>query len=223
MNKTILIIAAHADDEVIGCGGTIARHVADGDIVHAVFLADGVSSRAGVDKRESAKREAAAATAHKILGIAGTSYCGLPDNRLDSLALLDVVQLLEARIHTLKPEVIYTHHYGDLNVDHRVTHQAVMTACRPIPTQSVREIYTFEVMSSSEWATPGNKPFLPNYYIDISNYLSTKLSALEAYKIEMRDTPHSRNIDHIQHLALHRGQSVGMNAAEAFMIMRVLR
>lgn len=223
MNKTVLVVAAHTDDEALGCGGTIARHVAEGDAVVAVFLADGVSSRSDSSAIELKSRMQASESARKILGISRNYYLGLPDNRLDNLPLIEVIQPLEKIIAEIKPHTIYTHHYGDLNVDHRVAHQAVMTACRPIPGNSVREIYAFEVMSSTEWATPGNFPFLPNCFIDISDYLGVKFDALRAYDFEMRESPHSRSFEHLECLALHRGSSVGVSAAEAFMVLRNLR
>ena len=223
MNRTILVVAAHTDDEALGCGGTIARHVADGDRVHAVFLADGVSSRFGELKSAMENRQAAAEKAGEILGIATSTFLGLPDNRLDSLALLDVVQPLEARLSNLQPEVIYTHHHGDLNVDHRIAHQAVITACRPQNGGSVREILCFEVVSSTEWATPQADPFLPNLYVDITAQLDIKIKALEAYALEMRSSPHSRSLEHLVALARHRGYCVGFEAAEAFELVRGIR
>ena len=223
MNKTVLVVAAHTDDEALGCGGTIARHVAEGDTVHTVFLADGVSSRPDAQYDALDVRQQAAEQAQKILGVSSASYLGLPDNRLDSLALLDIVQPLEAVIERIRPEIIYTHHFGDLNVDHRKTHEAVMTACRPLPGSSVKEILTFEVMSSTEWNSAGQMPFIPSFYIDISNYFTVKKEALEAYTLEMRPAPHSRNVEHMRYLARHHGHCVGVQAAEAFMVMRVLR
>jgi len=166
---------------------------------------------------------AAAEQARQVLGIYKNYYLGLPDNRLDSLPLLDVIQPLERVISEVKPEIIYTHHYGDLNVDHQITHQAVMTACRPMPGSYLKEIYTFEVMSSTEWAASNESPFFPNYYVDIGNYLDVKLKALNMYIMEMREEPHSRSIKHIEYLARHRGSTVGVIAAEAFMAIRILR
>ena len=221
--KTILVVAAHADDEALGCGGTIARHVAGGDTVHVVFLADGVSSRQGADSQELERRIAATEQARQVLGIETTTFLGLPDNRLDSLPLIEVIQPLEKVIRQISPQIIYTHHYGDLNVDHRITHQAVMTACRATPDSSVREIYAFEVMSSTEWSSVGLAPFIPNLFVDISAYLAIKLQALEAYALEMRPAPHSRSTEHLNILARHRGHSVGVAAAEAFMVMRTIR
>lgn len=155
MNRSVLVVAAHADDEALGCGGAIAKHSSVGDTVHVVFVADGVTSRPGVGGAELAQRQQATEAASHILGIRSITFLGLSDNRLDSLPLLDIVQPLEAIVAQLSPELVYTHHYGDLNVDHRVTHQAVMTACRPMPGATVREILTFEVMSSTEWSSVG--------------------------------------------------------------------
>lgn len=220
---TVLIVAAHTDDEALGCGGTIARHVAEGDTVYAVFMADGVSSRAQADQEDLENRNAAAERAREILGIQENFYLGLPDNRLDSLPLIEVVQRLEPIIRKLQPNIIYTHHHGDLNVDHRITHQVVLTACRPMPGSRVQAIYAFEVMSSTEWATPIAEPFLPNHYVDISDQINTKMDALRAYQLEMRDAPHSRSFEHLSHLAQHRGYTVGVMAAEAFVVVRTVR
>jgi len=222
MTNCVLVVAAHTDDEALGCGGTIARHVAEGDTVYAVFMADGVTSRVGADQADLTRRMQTAENARVILGIKENFYLGLPDNRMDSIPLIDVVQPLERIIDKLKPTIVYTHHHGDLNVDHRITHQAVMTACRPMPGSSVRAIYAFEVLSSTEWATPTAEPFLPNYFVDISAHLSIKREALKAYYQEMRKAPHSRSEKHIMSLASHRGQTVGVLAAEAFMSIRVV-
>jgi len=223
MSKTVLVVAAHTDDEALGCGGTIARHAAEGDVVHTVFLADGVSSRLDGEYDAQTERQQAAERAQHILGVSESNYLDLPDNRLDTLALLDIVQPLETHIERIQPEIVYAHHFGDLNVDHRKAHEAVMTACRPLPGSSVREIMTFQVMSSSEWRSPGQAPFVPNLYVDISNHFDQKRQALEAYALEMRPPPHSRNIEHLLHLAKHHGHSVGVPLAEAFMVMRVIR
>lgn len=222
MSKAVLVVAAHSDDEALGCGGTIARHAAEGDTVYTVFLADGVSSRQGAGVEALQSRNHASEEARHILGIHKCYYLGLPDNRLDSLPLIEVIQPLEKVIAEVKPHTIYTHHYGDLNVDHRIAHQAVMTACRPQPGSSVRSILTFEVMSSTEWNSAGAAPFLPTVYSDISAYLPTKLAALQAYAEEMRETPHSRSIRHLEVLARHHGACVGLEAAEAFMLMRAI-
>lgn len=223
VSKTILVIAAHADDEALGCGGTIARHVAEGDIVHLVLMADGVTSRSHARNIDLEQRDAAAKKAHEILGIKSVHRLGYADNSMDSVPLLKIIQDLEGIAEFISPSVIYTHHDGDLNIDHRITNQAVLTAFRPTPSSSVREIYTFEVMSSTEWSTPTRSPFLPNYFVDISDFLELKIESLRAYECEMRKEPHSRSFSHIAHLARHRGHTVGFWAAEAFMTVRCLR
>ena len=223
MNKTILVVAAHTDDEALGCGGTIAKHVAQGDIVYAAFLADGVTSRTEASEEDLDARNTAASKALHILGIKKSFMLGFPDNRLDSVPLLDIVQKLETIFAEVEPHVVYTHHNGDLNVDHRVTHQAVLTACRPLPDASVKEIYAFEVLSSTEWYTPSVAPFIPNVFVDISAYLDTKLKALEAYKLEMRNQPHARSILNSKRHSECRGASVGTGAAEAFTLIRIIK
>lgn len=223
MGKNVLVVAAHADDEALGCGGTIARHVQAGDRVEVVFIADGVSSRPGAEDDDLAHRLQATENARQILGIDKTIFLGLPDNRLDGVPLLDIVQPLEAVMQEFRPEVVYTHHYGDLNVDHRITHQAVMTACRPLPSATVTKILAFEVLSSTEWGGTGAAPFVPNYFVDIGTTLETKLRALDAYSLEMREPPHSRSMAHVKGLAQHHGHCVGVEAAEAFMVIRRIK
>ncbi len=223
MHEIILVVAAHPDDEALGCGGTIAKHIAKGDHVHVVFMADGVGSRGGEIDEAMQERSVAMNAAAKILGTSSTTCLGFPDNRMDSLALIDIVQPLETIIEKLHPEIIYTHHYGDLNVDHRLAHQAVMTACRPVPGSWVKEILAFEVLSSTEWQSPGVMSFVPNVFVDISGHMQAKLAAVEAYALEMREMPHSRSIENIESLARYRGHSIGVKASEAMMLVRSLR
>ncbi len=222
MSKIILVVAAHTDDEAMGCGGTIARHVAEGDQVHLLFMTDGVGSREVVAE-EVAERSSAAQQAAEILGVSSFTNLSFPDNCMDSIALLYIVKEVEVVISKIAPEIIYTHHIGDLNVDHQVTHKAVMTACRPQPGFSVKSIYAFEVISSTEWQTLSVAPFLPNVFIDITDYLAIKMRAAGAYHEEMREVPHTRNLQHIELLAKHRGYSVGIHAAEAFMLVREIK
>ena len=221
--ERILVVVAHADDEVLGVGGTIARCVSEGKAVHLLVLADGVSSRKYSSEIDLERRVHASKCAQSILGISSCRYFDLQDNKMDSVPLLEIVRLLEPVMAELQPSIIYTHHHGDLNVDHRLTHAAVLTACRPIPRESVREIYGFEVLSSTEWATPQELPFTPNFFVDISEYLQTKIKALSAYESEMREVPHSRSLEHVEVLARHRGYTIGVDAAEAFVVYRIIR
>jgi LmbE family N-acetylglucosaminyl deacetylase len=223
MAKKVLVVAAHADDEVLGCGGTIAKHVENGDSVYTIFLTDGVTSRTNIDGDSLMERKFAAEQARQILRIQENFYLDLPDNRLDSIPLIEVTQHIERIILEISPDTIYTHYHNDLNVDHRIAHQSVITACRPIPGSSIREIYAFEVMSSTEWTNSLIPNFSPNHYVDISNQIFKKIEALKAYKIEMREQPHSRSLEHIEYLARHRGFSVGVMAAEAFVTIRTIK
>lgn len=223
MTNKVLIIVAHSDDEALGCGGTIAKHTSQNDEVYAVFLADGVSSRPKSQIAEIEQRAKAAEKAAQLLGIKQSFTLGFPDNRMDSVPLLDIVQKIEAIIEHLQPNIIYTHHHGDLNIDHRVTHQAVLTACRPQPGFCVQKIYSFEVLSSTEWQDPQFAPFTPNVFVDISQQIQAKQQALEAYQIEMRPAPHSRSIENSLRQAALRGASIGVEYAEAFMLIREIQ
>lgn len=223
MNKTILVVAAHTDDEALGCGGTIARHVLEGDKVYTVFLADGVSSRQKSNDQEIEQRNDVATEAQKILGVEKSFMLGFPDNRLDAIPLLEIVQALENVIAEVDPDTIYTHHIGDLNVDHRIAHQATVTALRPMPYGMAKEVYAYEVLSATEWNTPGVNPFMPNVFINISTTIEKKLDALEAYAIEMRSPPHSRSILNSKRTAELRGNTVGVEFAEAFMLIRMIK
>ena len=219
MNKQILVVAAHSDDEVLGCAGTIVRHINAGDKVHLLFMTDGVGSRLGVNISVNS-RILAAENSAKILGVTSVENLDFPDNRMDEVALLDIVQSLEGVIYKIKPDVVYTHHLGDLNIDHQITHKAVITACRPQPEFSVKEIYAFEVLSSTEWQTPGFYPFIPNVFINVEAYIKTKSKALESYDREIRQSPHSRTIDNAIRLSAIRGNSVGIDFSEAFSLVR---
>ena len=219
----VLVVAAHPDDEVLGCGGTMARHVDAGDVVQCVFLADGVTSRSGTSRDEIDQRAGAANRVAEMLGTKAPRFLGFADNRLDQTPLLDVVQSLDAVINDLHPETIYTHHGGDLNIDHRITHQAVMTACRPVPGTGVKAIYSFEILSSTEWASESmGRVFRANRFVDIEHYWERKRAALELYTHEMRAFPHSRSYEALEALAKFRGASVGLVAAEAFMVERIV-
>jgi LmbE family N-acetylglucosaminyl deacetylase len=223
---TVLVVAAHPDDELLGCAGTLARHARAGDRVEIVIMAEGATSRSSPEERAAHAaelerlREAARAAAGTI-GAANVEFVGLPDNRMDGEVLLDVVQRLEAIVARVQPSIVYTHHRGDENVDHDVTHRAVITACRPLPGHSVTRILAFETVSSTEWMSPVSAaPFAPNWFVDIGDTLDDKLAALRCYEAEMRPFPHPRSYEAVEHLARWRGASAGFAAAEAFMLVR---
>jgi len=228
MSERVLVIAAHPDDEVLGCGGIAARHTDAGDEVHVLIMAEGATARANVGEGSSAYAaertalRAAAKAAAGILGSESLTFADFPDNRMDTVALLDVTKRVEQMIAEIKPGIVYTHHGGDLNIDHQIVYKAVLTACRPLPGSPVHAIYAFETVSSTEWASPDTDigPFHPTRFVDISGQLERKLAALDAYAMEMRPSPHARSIENISALATHRGASVGMAAAEALMVIR---
>lgn len=226
---TVLVVAAHPDDEVLGCGGTIAKHARQGDEVHVVILAEGLTSRDRVRDRskhaqELSKLALAAKKAGDILGAATITLHDFPDNRMDSLNQLDITKEIEGYISRLQPEIVYTHHAGDVNVDHRCIHGATITACRPQPGHPVKVLLFFEVASSTEWQPPGSAAaFLPNWFVDITDTLEHKFQALEAYESEMRQWPHSRSTEAVRHLNRWRGATVGVQAAEAFMLGRQIK
>ncbi|MDJ0677005.1 MAG: PIG-L deacetylase family protein [Calothrix sp. MO_167.B42] len=224
----VLVVAAHPDDEVLGCGGAIAKHTQQGDTVHVLIMAEGATSRTLQRDREKVKNElsalaVAAQQASEILGVQSLKLHDFPDNRMDSCDLLDVIKVIENKISQYQPEIIYTHHGGDVNIDHCFIHKAVVTAARPIPGQVVKTLLFFEIASSTEWQTPASAlPFTPNWFVDISETLSLKMKALIAYDSEMRLFPHARSLTALEHLARWRGASVGVEAAEAFILGRNL-
>jgi LmbE family N-acetylglucosaminyl deacetylase len=223
MVKNVLVIAAHSDDEALGCAGTMAKHIAAGDKVHVIFMTNGVSSRSDTSNSDIENRQTAAQKSADILGITSMEHFGFPDNKMDTTPLLDIIKSIENVINKLQPEIIYTHHIGDLNIDHQITHKAALTACRPQPGFCVKEIYAFEVLSSTEWQIPEYLPFTPNVYIDVSNQIEIKRKSLEAYSDEMHNPPHSRSFDNMLNLSSFRGNSIGVNYAEAFILLRYIK
>jgi LmbE family N-acetylglucosaminyl deacetylase len=215
----VLVVAAHPDDEVLGCGGAIYSLQKSGHEVRVLILAEGQTSR-GKNRNALSELHKNAATSAKILGIKHLHLEKLPDNRMDELALMDVIKVVEFQIEKYRPYLIFTHHPGDLNIDHGITFRAVITAARPMEESSVQAVMTFEVPSSTEWSFQQIGPvFQPNYFIDVTKSLDKKLAAMKAYKSELRNFPHPRSLEVIQASAIKWGASVGMNAAEAFQII----
>ena len=216
----ILIVAAHPDDEMLGCGGTILKLKNKCDI-HVMFMTDGVSSR-GKNNSEKKKRRNSCINLFKKLDLNNPIFLNFPDNQMDKIPLLKIIKKVETILNKIKPETVITHYSECLNIDHRLTYQAVMTACRPLKESSVKKILSFEVLSSTEWAKFKNKSFDPNYYIDISKNFKNKLSALKFYKKELRKYPHSRSLVAVEALAKYRGVSSGVKYAEAFYLNRFI-
>lgn len=224
--KTVLIVAAHPDDEILGVGATAARHAAKGDAVYAMILGEGQTSRGS--HREDTDRETVellhknTLESAKAIGFRDVFFADFPDNRFDEVDLLDIVKAVEGRIRDLKPQIVYTHYSGDLNVDHQYTARAVLTATRPIGDYCVEEIYAFETLSSSEWNFDHTlqAAFRPNVFVDITDYYVQKEAAMKCYVSELCEFPHPRSLTGMDVLSKTRGMAAGMQRAEAFMLIR---
>ncbi len=230
----VLVVVAHPDDDVLGMGGTMLRHAEKGDVVKVLYLATGITSRRSsnyqnapkydYDKKELEKMKKEIETlrentrkACKILKVKDISFYDFPDNEMDSIPLLKVIKTIEGEIYSFKPDIVYTTHFGDLNVDHRIVYEACLTACRPI-AHDVKELISFEVASSTEWNYPAS--FDPNYFIDISKQLERKLKAMSMFENELRSFPHPRSLENLRMIAGRWGSVSGNRAAEAFQIIR---
>ncbi len=224
-----LIVAAHPDDEVLGCGASIAKWSKEGHSVHILIMAEGATSRDHQRDIISKKNELShlrkcAKKSSTILGAKSINFLKFPDNRMDSIELLDIIKSIEYYIKKFNPEIVVTHHLGDLNIDHNLTHKALLTACRPEPGSNIKKILSFEVLSSTDWQSASSgMPFIPNYFENVKDFFDKKVEALEVYSSEMRDWPHSRSIKAVTNLASLRGSSVGVELAEAFILLRSIK
>jgi len=222
-----LVVAAHPDDEVLGCGATLAKLAADQE-VHILILGEGATSRyasgSAAVQGEVARLQAAARAGAAIIGAQSITLDSLPDNRFDTVPLLDVVRRIEQIIQQIRPAAVYTHHPGDINIDHRITFQAVLTATRPVPQQAVQELYAFEIPSSTEWGFQQLQPsFKPNVFVDVHTTIEIKLKAMAQYESESRAFPHPRSPEALRNLARRWGSVVGVECAEAFELIRSIR
>ncbi len=222
IKNKILIIAAHPDDEVLGCGGTVTKFIKEGHKAYCLFLGKGKTSRGKKTfKKEQKNLIEEAEKAAKILGINQIFFENFPDQKYDSISFLEIVKAIERIKKKIKPSIIFTHHSGDLNLDHQITFKAVLTACRPTKEETVKEIYSFEVPSSTEWGIPKRRNyFIPNIFFDISNTFNKKIEALKFYQSEIRDYPHPRSIKGVEIIARRWGTVVGKELVEAFELIR---
>ena len=219
MSNRVLVIAAHPDDELLGVGATLAKHVAAGDLVEAIVVSEGASSRYAEGADTELQR--AGQRAAKELGLAKLTFLGLPDQRLDTLPLIEVTQTIERHLDALAPHVVYTHHWGDVNRDHRVVCEAVSVACRPIGDRFPHRVLCFETPSSTEWSPPDvQSAFVPNVFVDVTSTLDAKLRAMACYASELRPAPHPRSLEALRARAGYWGQIVTRPYAEAFVLLR---
>lgn len=227
--KRILVVCAHPGDEILGCGATMALHVRQGHHVRVMVMGDGWTSR--VKSMEKAMSvvdldviEEQGRAALKILGVEQVEYLRFPDNRFDTLPLLDLVKEIERVKQQFAPDIVYTNSPFDLSVDQQKTSRAVVTAFRPQPGDNSTELLCFEVPSSTEWnALDGAGFFAPNYFLDVSEALAIKISAFQQLGSEVRPWPHPRSLEAIEYQAKSRGASVGVSAAETFMLLRTVK
>ena len=222
----ILVIAAHPDDEVLGCGGTIARLVSEGKQVYIAILGEGITSRydqrSEADQTSMQRLHSHSRQVAEMLGAQDLFAYGLPDNRFDTVPLLDIVKIIEDLVEKLSPEVIYTQHGGDLNVDHSIIYRATLIATRPMVGGSVKAVYAYEVASSTEWSFQGFHPtFRPNVFMDINSTLELKVQAMQLYESELLFFPHPRSPEILRATAHRWGSVAGLEAAEAFELIRL--
>lgn len=222
----ILIIVAHPDDEVLGCGSSVARLNKEGHTIYTLILGEGVTSRNNIRNREKRKNEIIdlkdyAEKANKILGVKKVFFHDFPDNRFDTVPFLEIVKVIEKIKNQIKPEIIFTHYEKDLNIDHQITYKAVITVTRPMREETVKEIYSFEIPSSTEWSYPLS--FSPDMFFDISETIDIKLKALKKYQTELRESPHPRSWEGVKLIAKNWGMKVGLNYAEAFKCVRIIK
>ena len=220
IKKNVLICVAHPDDETIGCGGTIARHVFEGDKVYCVAMTNGVSSRDNHENKDIKFREKSKKNAEKILGFKWLQLNkDFPDNQMDTVKLLTIVKEIEQIKKKIKPSIVYTHFPDDLNIDHRITAEATLTAFRP-HTKNLEKILAFEIPSSTDYRYYKKKIFNPNYFVDIKKFWKIKKKALVAYKQELKKYPNSRSLKSIEILSKFRGSQNSLECAEGFVILK---
>jgi LmbE family N-acetylglucosaminyl deacetylase len=216
----ILIISAHPDDEILGCGGTIIKLKRKSE-VKTLFMTNGVSSRDKSSLKKIIQRRNQSKKLFNHLSLSKPTFFNFPDNKMDSVPLLQIIKKIEKYINFFRPDIILTHNENCLNIDHQKTFEAVITACRPVKNNFVKAILGFEISSSTDWNLK-KKIFSPNFFIDISKEIDKKIEALKFYKTELRKYPHSRSVKSVKSLASYRGTSCGVSYAEAFYLYRYI-
>lgn len=219
----VLVVAAHPDDEVLGCCGTLLKRREGGDDISILILGEGITARFSndnsVDRSNFNVLYSESKAVAKSIGVKKHTIMGFPDNKFDSVPLLDVVRAVETIKNEVGPDIVFTHFRDDLNIDHKITFDAVITACRPQSSETVREICCFETPSATEYNYTKTK-FSPNLFVDIGDYVEKKIDVVSMYQSETKKYPHPRSLEYVKSLASVRGISVGVEYAEAFEIIR---
>ena len=223
----ILAVVAHPDDEILGCGAALRKLADEGHTVYTCVLCGDADARHARPDLERLER--VIADANKILKVTATKRCSFRNIQFNAVPHLEIVREIERAIAEFKPEWVFTHSPGDLNIDHRVCYEATMAAIRlpqrlsaDLPVTMIRKVLLFEVLSSSDWASPLDPPFVPNTWMDVGETLSYKLDALEAFEGALKPFPHSRSRENVVNLARLRGAQIGIETAEAFVTVRDL-
>ena len=220
----ILVVAAHPDDEIYGMGGTMAKLAAQGHELHVLIVTDGCTAQyAGrpdlPEIIEKKHREAVEANA--LLGVKQVHFGTFPDMRLDTVPHVELNRLIENTVDAVQPDVVYTHFYGDVNLDHQMVYRSTLVAVRPVPGQRVKALYCYDVPSSTEWSPQlAQTAFLPNTMVDISGYEDVKEQALTAYQTEMRAYPHPRSARYVRETDRAKGLQWGLGNSESFQLLR---
>ena len=217
----VLIIAPHPDDEVLGCGGTVAKYAQSGDDVYLCVVTKAYPPEWPEDEIKERREEVL--STNKILGIKKTYFLDFPTVKLDTIPQKELNDSIDRVVGEVKPDIVYIPHRGDVNKDHRLVFDAAMVAVRPEPGAVVKRVLCYETLSETEWAAPFSENiFIPNVYVDISETLDIKLKAMSEYRSELKEFPHPRSLEAISALAKMRGTAIGVKAAEAFMLVRDL-
>ena len=213
------MVAPHPDDEILGCGGVIAKHACEGDEVFVCVVSNHDFPVFTAEHREITKNEAR--EAHKLIGVKDTVFLDFAAVTLNDLPVYELNGAIDSVVKEIAPTIAYLPHLGDLHVDHQLVAKAALVAMRPLKGCPVKAVYAYETLSETEWNAPRVEwAFLPNHFVDISEYLKKKLDAMACFKSQLYSPPHSRSLDAISHLAGLRGATISVNAAEAFMLMR---
>ncbi len=224
MKNKILIIAAHPDDEVLGCFGTVSKMIKRGCSAVSLILGTGKTSRGTVSEEVLNGLKEETKKANSMIGIKNVYFSDFPDNAFDTVPLLSIVKEIERIIEIEKPNIIFTHHIGDMNIDHQITHRAVLTATRPMQDCPVKTIYSMEIPSSTEWNSfSKDTAFIANSFFDISETIEDKIKAMACYESELRKYPHPRSLEYIRKLSEVSGAKVGLNNSENFILIRSIK
>ena len=215
----VMVIATHADDEILGCGGTLARHTAHGEEVHVLVVTRGAKEI--FSDKQMARVRSELKQALSVVGAKGCYFLDFPAPKLDTVPNHKIADGIKKVLASVKPSIVYLPHRGDIHVDHKAVYNATLVAARPTQGDWIKRLLSYETLSETDWASPSAEDaFVPTVFIDISSHIETKLKAMGCYQSKLKPTPHPRSLDALKALARLRGSTVGFEWAEAFMLVR---